>query len=65
MSSPACHGPAAPMPSVPLHVTVSRDCRYLNFDPCVLLATACMPAVVLAAGWAVGSLAAHALSRAF
>jgi hypothetical protein len=53
------------MPSVPLHVTVSRDCRYLNFDPCVLLATACMPAVVLAAGWAVGSLAAHALSRAF
>ena len=44
------------MPSVPLHLAVSRESRYLNFNPCVLLMSACMPAVVIATGWAVSAL---------
>ena len=44
------------MPSVPLHLAVSRESRYLNFSPCVLLLSACMPAVVIATGWAVSAL---------
>jgi hypothetical protein len=43
------------MPAVPLHVVVSHQCRYLNFDPYVLLASACMPLVMVGVSWLFGT----------
>lgn len=38
------------MPTVPLHVVLNTQSRYLNFHPCAIVASACMPMLFFAFG---------------